>query len=179
MITNIHSDVIINENVLNKPNNIFFVLLCFFVFFSEKTGSHLYLFLCECQFLEPYIQYRKNKYLFDLGKNIPITSFYQDIMTAFRVDSIVKYCYLVFFIDSIAFTSNKRPKLAFGKLVLQELLLLNMGSIFVFSFELFLVLHYWVSSFSTKSYSLFLLKTLNNEGTQSKHLKPPCSFHTV
>ena len=63
-------------------------------------------------------------------------------MTAFGVDSIVKYCYLVFFIDSIAFTSNKRPKLEFGKLVLQKLLLLNMGSMFVFSFELFLILYY-------------------------------------
>ena len=56
------------------------------------------------------MQYQKNKNLFNLRKNIILrnkqkldfnASFYQCIMTAFRAYSIVKQCYLLFFIASI------------------------------------------------------------------------------
>lgn len=50
-----------------------------------------------------------------------ITSFYQYIVTAFRVHSIVEYHNSLFFADSIAFAFNKRSNLHFVSLFYKSL----------------------------------------------------------
>ena len=50
---------ILKKSILNKSKDLSFVL--FWGFFSKKAHLHLYLYICECRFLESYIQYQNNK----------------------------------------------------------------------------------------------------------------------
>ena len=108
------SDVIINGNNLNRSIFRHFALFC-----CCFQRNHTCVINCIYLFLEPYIviQYWKNENLFDLRKSIILrdkenidfnTLFYQYIVTAFRVKSIVRYRYSLLVIDTITSTFNKR-----------------------------------------------------------------------
>ena len=92
--------LIVNKNILNKSKDFCFVL----VFFQRKHTCIFICIICECRFLESYIQCQWNKNLFNLQKNIVFKK------------KIKKYCYSLFFTNSIAFTFNKRPNLHLVKL---------------------------------------------------------------
>ena len=56
------------QRYLKYAKRSFLSLFCFWGFFSKKAYLYLYLYTCECRFLESYIQYQKNKNLFNLVK---------------------------------------------------------------------------------------------------------------
>ena len=87
-------EVIVYKNVLNKSKDISFVCLFFGVSFSKKAHLHLSLHICECRFLESYIQCNikitkicaiYKKILFKEINKTSISTFYQYIVTAFMV----------------------------------------------------------------------------------------------
>ena len=100
----------------------FICFLLLFVLFIQINHTCVMSCISVNAIFEPciVIQYRKDGNVFNLRKNILSrnkqnidfsTLFYQCIVTAFRVYCIIKYLYLLFLIDSIAFTFYERPNL--------------------------------------------------------------------